>query len=121
MSDCHQYWGTDINLSSTGDILPVSGSEEGKQRVLRRLLTNQGEYVWHPDYGAGVRQMIGQNLNISEIDAVIRGQMKLEESVSHNPEPSITVTPIDGGVSVYIQYVETTTNQQAVLSFNVMR
>lgn len=121
MTDVYQIWSDDIQLSSTGDLMPVSGLEESKQRILRRLLTNPGEYIWHPDYGAGVRQMIGQNINLPEIDAVIRGQMKLEESVAHDPEPAITVTPTDNGVSVYIQYVTADTNQQSVLSFSVTR
>jgi hypothetical protein len=121
MSDVHQYWSNDFVLSSSGDLLAASGLEESKQRILRRLMTNRGEYVWHTEYGAGVPQMIGQNLNIEEIQAVIGGQMKLEESVSHDPEPVITVTPIDNGVYCHILYTDANTNQQTILRFEVNR
>ena len=33
-------------ISSSGDISVVSGPLLGQQRVLRRLLTNPGDYIW---------------------------------------------------------------------------
>jgi phage baseplate assembly protein W len=121
MTDVFQYYGNDIGQSSTGDVLPTSGTEEGKQRVLRRLLTNQGEYLWHPDYGAGVPAFVGQNLDIAKIKAVIRGQMLLEAVVAKSPEPVIVIQQITGGIACSIQYEDAVTSQPVTLAFDVTK
>lgn len=121
MTDIYHYLGNDLGISSTGDLLAVSGEEEGKQRVLRRLLTNPGDYIWHPDYGAGLPQMIGELVDIDAITAIIDGQMRLEDRVSHDPEPVIEVSPTATGVFCYIQYNDAISTQAVSLSFNVSR
>lgn len=133
MSDLNHFYGNDITLSPTGDFLQVSGTDQGLQRVLRRLLTNPAvvdsngvtqvaaDYIFHPEYGAGLPRMIGDVVDIKKIRAVIRGQMLLEACVSRNPEPVIQVTPILGGVSVQIQYNDALVNKPVALSFDVNR
>ena len=56
MSDISHQWGSDLSIGPTGDFALVSGAILGQQRVLRRLLTNPGDYIWHPDYGAGLAE-----------------------------------------------------------------
>lgn len=131
MSDLYHYFGSDLSLSPTGDLLPVDGSTQGSQRVLRRLLTNPaqkdasgnvtapGDYIFHPDYGAGLPRMVGDAVNIAKIKGVIRGQILLEASVARNPDPVITVSEIQGGVSVYIHYNDAQTGKPVALAFNV--
>lgn len=121
MTDIYHYLGSDIGLSSTGDLLAVDGTEEGKQRVLRRLLTNSGDYIWHPEYGAGLPQMIGDNVDIDKITAIIDGQMRLEAVVSQSPAPIIDVSPTSTGVFCSIQYNDAISTQAVSLSFNVNR
>ena len=53
-SDFDQLWGDDLTLTATGQVALVDGTPKGEQRVLRRLLTNPGDYIWHPEYGAGL-------------------------------------------------------------------
>lgn len=119
MKDLHHYIGSDIASSATGDLQSASGTERGQQRILRRLLTNPGEYIFHPEYGAGLPAKVGETLDIPQIRALIRGQMLLEESVARTPEPEIIVTAIQGGISCLIRYVDAQSKTPAVLSFNV--
>jgi hypothetical protein len=131
MNDLSQWYGDDLAASPTGDLAPIAGTVRGQQRVLRRLLTNPaqrdangtvvapGDYLWHPDYGAGLPQWIGRTLDIPKITALIKGQMRLEDCVAQTPEPVITVAPIDAGMTVDIQYVDNDAQTTQFLSFNV--
>ncbi|MDE3022882.1 MAG: phage tail protein [Pseudomonadota bacterium] len=119
MFDLTHWVGNDINLSPTGDLSIIDGTVKDEQRILRRLLTNPGDLLFHPEYGAGLPQWIGKPLDIQAITALIRGQMFLEESVAHDPEPVITISTILDGISCRIQYADSATGQTKVLSFNV--
>lgn len=133
MSDLNHFYGNDLALSATGDLLKVDGSTQGQQRVLRRLLTNPalidsngkvkvvGDYIWHPNYGAGLPRMVGDTIDIPKITGVIRGQILLEACVARNPDPVIKVEEIAGGVSVYIHYNDAQTGKPVALSFDVNR
>ncbi|MDR3473325.1 MAG: hypothetical protein P4M09_16825 [Devosia sp.] len=119
MADLFHWWGEDLDVGSTGDLATVEGTSRGQQRVLRRLLTNPGDYIWHPEYGAGLPGYIGKNLDMDALTAVIRSQILLESAVSKSPEPSIVVSPISDGVFVRVIYVDGDTGQQVNLSFDV--
>jgi hypothetical protein len=119
MSDLNHTIYSDLVTSGTGDLATVSGTDMGKQRVLRRLLTNPGDYPFHPSYGAGLARMVGDVADVGRIKALVRGQMLLEESVSPKPEPSVSVTLITGGVTCSIRYTDANSNQTVALSFNV--
>jgi phage baseplate assembly protein W len=101
----------------------ASGPLLGQQRVLRRLLTNPGDYIWHLDYGAGLAQFIGRPVSPLQISAVIRSQIFKESAVARQPEPVIDVQLSPGGgtgtVYVYIRYVDADSTQTQVLSFSV--
>jgi phage baseplate assembly protein W len=121
MPDVSQLWGSDLSLSPTGDLALASGSMLGQQRVLRRLLTNPGEYIWQPGYGAGLGQFIGEPANALQIRAVIRSQIFKEAAVARTPEPVIDVVPSsgDGSVYVHIRYVDSGSGQTQTLSFSI--
>lgn len=121
MSDLHHYIGDDLSVSATGDLLIASGTEEGQQRVLRRLLTNPGDYIWHLDYGAGLPREVGNTLDTRRLNGLIRSQVFNESVVSRNPDPNIILTAIQGGVSARIQYVDAVTQQQIGLAFDINR
>ena len=116
--DAYHYFSGDLSLSATGDLLLATGDEASKQRILRRLLTVAQDYLWQPDYGAGVPQRIGDTLNAPELSALITGQMRLEEGVDQSTPPLINLQPISGGVAASIQYVSQNGDPQ-YLSFNV--
>lgn len=123
MPDLSQQWGSDLVVGNTGDLATATGSALGQQRVLRRLLTNPGDYIWQPDYGAGLARFIGQPANILQIRALIRSQIFKEASVARTPEPLIEVSISPAGaagtVYVYIRYQDAQSGQTQALSFFV--
>lgn len=122
ISDLYHYWSSDLTASNTGDLLTADGTERGQQRVLRRLMTNPGDYIFHPEYGAGLPQFVGKPLDAGKVAAVIRAQMLLEDSVAQLPPPVITVSSVasdPGSIAVAIAYNDAATSQPVVLSFNV--
>ncbi len=122
LQDLYHYWADDLIVSNTGDLLTVDGTLRGQQRVLRRLLTNPGDYIAHPDYGAGLPASIGQPIDIGKVAALIRAHMLLENCVAKLPPPTVTVTPLDsdpGAFTVAIAYNDADADQPVVLAFTV--
>lgn len=119
MADARHWWDEDLSVGPTGDIALSDGVELSNQRVVRRLMTILGEYVWHTDYGASVPIRVGDTFDLPLLTSIIRSQIFLEEAVSQDPDPVITVDPILNGVFVQIQYVDALTGSQASLQFEV--
>ncbi len=124
INDLWHYWGGDLAPGNTGDLLTVTGTERGQQRVLRRLLTNPGEYLWHPEYGAGLPSKIGRPLDKGKLIALIRAHLALESVVAQSPTPQIAVGPLGTdptGITVAINYTDAATKEPTTLSFNLSR
>lgn len=123
MYDLFLAMGSDLSLSATGDIALVKGAEATQQRILRRLLTNGGDYIWHLEFGAGLASFVGQTVSVSRINAAIRGQIFKEKTVARTPEPVIDVQiPSSGPTSTVftqIQYTDASNRQTQLLSFSV--
>lgn len=122
ISDISHFFGGDLSPGITGDLAPASGTIRGQQRVLRRLLTNPGDYVFQPTYGAGLPQWIGRTLDVGKVSALIRSHILLEDSVAASPPPVIAVAPLPAdptGLAVRIAYSDAATNTPVVLSFNL--
>jgi hypothetical protein len=122
ISDLNHWFGGDLSSSSAGDLMTVSGTVRGEQRVLRRLLTNPGDYVFDPTYGAGLPSYIGKTLDIAKIQALCVSQMLLEDAVAKTPAPVVKVSqsPNDfTAIQVTINYSDQPTNTPVVLSFTV--
>jgi phage baseplate assembly protein W len=117
MADISHVVGSDLALGPTGDLAAVSDPSLGQQRVLRRLLTNPGEYIWNLTYGAGLPGMVGRPVNPTSIQGLITSQMLRESAVAQSPLPQVTVSS-DNGVIVYayVQYVDAATGQTQVLT-----
>lgn len=118
--DATLWWSGDLSSTPTGDIAVQSGSSQGQERILRRLLTNGGDYIWHDDYGGGLGLFVGSPLDRRRVEGVIRTQLSHESSVARSPAPSITTSAVNGnGVSVAIQYVDASDSMTQVLSFSM--
>ncbi|WP_248769055.1 phage tail protein [Pseudomonas sp. MWU12-2345] len=121
MKDLNHYVGGDLSSSPTGDLSTVEGLDRGKQRVLRRLITNPGDYLFHPDYGAGLGRYVGALMNVPETISLIRSQILLEDCVSRSPKPVISVLPSNDTLAVNISYTDSPTGEPVTLSFEVSR
>ena len=123
MGDLSHQWGSDLAIGVTGDLAVAAGPQLGQQRVLRRLLTNPGDYIWQISYGAGLARFIGQPANALQIRALIRSQIFKEAAVARVPEPVIDVEVSPAGaigtVYVHLRYVDASTGQTQLLSFSV--
>ena len=120
MSDLQHQFGTDLSIGPTGDVATVSGSALGQQRVLRRLLTNDGDYIWQLGYGAGLAKFVGQPADGTRVRAIIRSQIFKEAAVARTPEPEIVVASDDAGmVSVQMSYADAETNVTQLLDFTL--
>ena len=100
--DIGHRWGADLDVSPTGDLAIVEGAPAATQRILRRLLTNLGDYIWNPTYGAGLTQFVGMPTQSRQIAAIVRSQMLQEAGVARLPTPEITVANPEGlGVGTF--------------------
>ena len=118
MPDLSHLWGNDLAFSATGDLALADTPVVTQQRVLRRLLTNPGDYIWSLDYGAGLAAFVGQAGAPSAILAAIRGQIFKEASVSQTPAPVIALQPDPAGdLYVQIRYADAQTGITQTLAF----
>jgi phage baseplate assembly protein W len=120
MPDLFHQYGADLLVGPGGDLATVDTTMLGQQRVLRRLLTNPGDYLWNPGYGAGLAQFVGQPANAARIRSVIRSQIFQESAVARTPEPTIDVqSDASGAVTVQVSYADSNAGATQVLSFTV--
>lgn len=120
MPDLFHDFGSDLVVSASGDLRTSDGAVLGQQRVLRRLLTNLGGYIWNLSYGAGLPAMVGETIDAARIAGIARSQMLLEAAVSQSPPPtvSVTATPL-GVVTATITYADAISGQTQVRSVDV--
>jgi phage baseplate assembly protein W len=120
MADLAVQFGGDLSISPAGDIALVDGTDLTQQRVLRRMLTNAGDYIWQLGYGAGLGQFIGQPGAPAAINGVARTQMLREAAVAQTPAPVVTTAAAtDGTVTLTLRYADAATGQTNLVSFSV--
>ena len=122
MSDVTSAWAGDVESSETGDLVVSGIPELGTERVIRRLLTNPGAYLWQPGYGAGLARFVGQPIDAEAIQALVRSQMLLETAVARVPEPVVIVNSDPGGsLFLQVRYADAITAEARTLSIQVPR
>ncbi len=122
LCDLNQWFGSDLTTSPQGDIATVTGTIRGQQRVLRRLMTNPGSYIWEPTYGAGLPQWVGRIIDVPKVQALCVAQMLLESVVAPSPPPTATVTQSVSDLTqfdVLAGYFDAPTSTPVILSFTV--
>ncbi len=120
MADLSLVFGGDLSVNATGDLQLSNGQALTQERVLRRLLTNPGDYIWQLAYGAGLGQFVGQPGALAAISGVARGQMLQESRVASTPAPTISVAMNnDGTLTLNINYADAQSRQASALSFNL--
>lgn len=130
MRDISHYYGGDLDLSPTGDLLVADETTTGEQRVYRRLLTNpaltdrsgqttaSADYIFHPDYGAGVPRYVGQPTDIGAVKSLIRTQIGKEAAVAQSPAPVIDVQSSENLLTTVIRYNDAESKQPVSISFD---
>jgi phage baseplate assembly protein W len=118
--DLSHEFGADLAAGPTGDLVLAQGAALGRQRVLRRLLTNPGDYIWQPAYGAGLGRFVGEPAAPERIRAVVLSQIFREAAVARSPEPAVEVQAgTDGRVFVSIRYADAASGETQSLSIRV--
>lgn len=120
MADLALLFGGDLSVGPTGDILLADREILTQQRILRRLLTNAGDYIWQSGYGAGLAKYIGQPGAPAAITGVTRAQILKEAAVANTPAPAVNaVTGMDGSVNLTVSYADAQTGNANSLSFSL--
>ena len=105
MADLQLSWGGDLAVAPGGDLLLSDGDALATERVLRRLLTNPGDVVFHADYGAGLASFVGQPAAPQRIAALIAAQAVQEAAIARLPKPQVSTTSTqDGTLTAVLQY-----------------
>jgi phage baseplate assembly protein W len=107
LNDIFHEWGSDLVVGVGGDLAWASSADAISQRVIRRLLTNPGDYIWNLDYGGGLAQFVGAPANPAKVEAIVNTQLALESAVPQSPAPQIKVAMVnaaDGYVVAKITY-----------------
>ncbi len=116
VTDVAHVVGQDLQLGPTGDLALVDGDGETQQRVLHRLLTSAGTYIWQLSYGAGLPGLIGSVASQQQITAIIRAQMGYEPSVAPSPEPQVALASgAVGEISATITYTDSVSGSIQIL------
>lgn len=111
LADLDHFYGEDLATTASGDIAIVTKQRRTIQRIIRRLLTSKtsaqsSAYPWQPEFGVGLGERIGEDLDIRAIDGDVRSQMRLEKSVRQVPAPQVTVTEIPTGATIDVAYTD---------------
>lgn len=120
--ELYQNYGFDLQLLPNAQLALVDNGLETQQRILRRLLTNPGAYLFAPEYGAGLGLYVGQNLSDAlahQINGDITRQMFLENTVVQSPPPKISLSQNGTQLTVSITYTAKSSGNVYTLSFTV--
>jgi len=113
------WYGLDIQFAANGDDASASGILEINQRIVRELMTAPGDYVWEPDYGAGLGRYVGQALSrpkFAELKALITSIVTKQPDVQRQPAPQVTFqSDATGLLSTQIIYVYAPTRQPVTI------
>jgi hypothetical protein len=117
MADAGLVFGGDLAIDARGDLALAAGSALTEQRVLRRLLTNPGDYIWQLSFGAGLGQFVGAAGAEAAVAAIARAQIAAESRVASSPLPQITVAAGNpAGIGLTIAYQDAVSGQSAALT-----
>lgn len=120
MADLSHAFGTDLVVGPSGDLTTVDQDAETQQRILRRLLTSSGSYIWQIAYGAGLPSLVGSVVSAQQVNAIVRAQIALEATVAATPEPTVTLTAQGiGRIAASINYYSSSSASTQVLTFTM--
>jgi phage baseplate assembly protein W len=95
----------DYVITPTGDWLTVTGEEALRQSLIRRLITNPGEWATKPNYGVGARQYVKAKntpATRAELETRIRSQFMIDPRVA-SVDLVVVAQLADGSAGVKIE------------------
>lgn len=116
--DIDHFFGGDIANHVARDLPTVNSDIETQRKIIRRLATNPKDYLWHPEYGAGLRRFVGAT-NLGEVEGVCVSQVAMEENVASYPAPTVTLQMSEGALVCLVTYTDATSNELKNFSFNI--
>ncbi|WP_029604808.1 hypothetical protein [Kozakia baliensis] len=117
MSSLGHVMGDDLTLDAKSGIAVVSGSQETRENILRRLCTNPGAYIWQLDYGTGLPAMIGEPLLVQKTRRAVLAQMMDEFGVDQTQAVNVELSSSAGDiVQCTISYVDAQTGRTEILT-----
>ena len=114
--------GDDIRLDSTNDLAFVFDTDETNQRIMRRLFTNKGTYIWNAKWGASIPWKVGETLSLELYNLVVNevtAAVLEDEDVAKDPPPEISIKTTNNGLICYIRYYNTSSDKHDTISFRV--
>ncbi len=100
--------GADLITTPARDFAVVEGEECLRQALIRRIMTNPGEWATLPNYGAGARLYVkARNTRATRDELVerIRAQAALEPRVERVAEVSVEITEDGMGLKINLRVV----------------
>lgn len=102
MSDLYCEYGGDFIIDQSGDIQEAFSWDEVRQKIERDLFTNpaidlpnglqtQAEYIFHPDYGLGLKQYLGQ---LYKMDVITQMQERTLKQLRQDPAIALSPPPV---------------------------
>jgi phage baseplate assembly protein W len=101
------YFDGNLRVNAKGDYQTVSGEDNLRRAVFRRLATNPGEIKTKPDYGAGLPAFVKRPITQASIDALrtrILEQLRQDRRIASVLSCEVQPFLFDGvpGVLVYV-------------------
>lgn len=110
-------WEGDFSVDELGNTNIAEGDIAYVQRLIRRLLTSPRlldaytkravaapDYIFEPEFGAGLRRLINMPVRQEEIQRLVSGQILADEETSKAVRPDIRTEVLDDG-SVFINII----------------
>jgi phage baseplate assembly protein W len=100
----HQSSGGDYEVTPAGDWKMAEGKEALRQSIIRRIITNPGEWQTLPDFGAGARLFLkARNTRATreELKARIKAQVQSDPRVDSVEQ--IVIEEITDGFKIKVQ------------------
>ena len=104
--DVRQADGGNYEVTPAGDWKTVSGREALRQAIIRRIITDPGEWATLPDYGVGARMFVkARNTRATrdELTERIRGQLLQDPRIESVETVDVEITAESLRISVKVQ------------------
>lgn len=111
IQDKNNVYGVDIAfqngryaLTAKGDYQTITGEENLRRSIWRRLITNPGEYKLDPSYGVGVPAFVKKGLTNNNLSKL---RHRITDNLSRDPRIEkileLTLTPAETSLTIVLR------------------